>query len=156
MANGLNRFNGIGNLGADPELRYTQNGTPVMNMRIACNERVKDKDGNYQDRTEWVNAVLWGKRAEGLAPHLSKGSTVFFEGPLRTSSYDDRDGNKRYKTEIVIQNIILCGGKKAGGAAQGASQSGSQRSGSGRKPQHTESAAEDYGGSDYADDDIPF
>jgi single-strand DNA-binding protein len=111
MADGLNRVLLLGNLGADPELRFTSGGQPVLNMRIATTESYLDKDHQRQERTDWHNVVVWGKRGEALAKILVKGSSCFVEGSLRTSSYDDKDGNKRYKTEIIASDIILTGGK---------------------------------------------
>jgi single-strand DNA-binding protein len=116
MAEGLNRVMLLGNLGADPELRFTQGGQAVLNMRLATTESYLDKNKVRQERTDWHNVVVWGKRGEGLAKILTKGSSIFVEGSLRTSSYDDRDGNKRYKTEVIANNVILAGGRGRGGA----------------------------------------
>src|SRR3954464_15299137 len=116
MADGLNRVMLLGNLGADPELRFTQGGQAVLNMRLATTESYLDKDKVRRERTDWHNVVVWGKRGEALAKILAKGSSIFIEGSLRTSSYDDREGNKRYKTEIVANNILLTGGRSRGGA----------------------------------------
>jgi single-strand DNA-binding protein len=115
MADGLNRVMLLGNLGADPELRMTSGGQAVLKLRLATAETYLDRNRNRQEKTEWHSVVVWGKRAEALGKILSKGSRLFIEGSLRTSSYDDRDGNKRYKTEIVANNIIL-GGRGGGGA----------------------------------------
>ena len=113
---GLNRVMLLGNLGADPELRFTQSGQAVLNMRLATTESYLNKDKERVERTDWHSVVVWGKRGEALAKILTKGSSVFIEGSLRTSSYDDKEGNKRYKTEINANNIILTGrGKGAGG-----------------------------------------
>lgn len=112
MSEGLNKWLGLGNLVEDPPLRMTQGGQAVLNMRIACNESYLDRNKVRQERTEFLNVVVWGKRAEALAKFLSKGSRLFVEGGLRTSSYDDRDGNKRWKTEVVASNIILAGGPR--------------------------------------------
>ena len=119
MAEGLNRVMLLGNLGADPELRFTQSGQAVLNMRLATTESYLDKNKVRQERTDWHNVVLWGKRGEALAKFLTKGSTIFVEGGLRTSSYDDKEGNKRYKTEIHATNIILSGRGRGGGAEMG-------------------------------------
>src|SRR5215203_2472361 len=116
MSEGLNRVMLLGNLGADPELRFTQGGQAVLNMRLATTESYLDKDKVRRERTDWHNVVVWGKRGEALAKILAKGSSLFVEGSLRTSSYDDREGNKRYKTEIVANNILLTGGRSRGGA----------------------------------------
>src|SRR4051812_34186353 len=114
MADGLNRVMLLGNLGADPELRMTNGGQAVLKLRLATSETYLDRNKVRQERTEWHSVVVWGKRAEALAKFLAKGSRIFIEGGLRTSSYDDKDGNKRYKTEIVAQNIILSGGGRGG------------------------------------------
>src|SRR6185295_13367074 len=114
MAEGLNRVMLLGNLGADPELRFTQGGQAVLNLRLATTESYLDKDKVRKERTDWHTVVVWGKRGEALAKILTKGSSLFIEGSIRTSSYDDRDGNKRYKTEIIANNILLAG---AGAAA---------------------------------------
>lgn len=111
MADGLNRVMLLGNLGADPELRMTSTGQAVLNVRLATTESYLDKNRARQERTEWHTVIVWGKRAEGLSKILRKGDRVFIEGGIRTSSYDDRDGNKRYKTEVVASNVILLGSK---------------------------------------------
>jgi single-strand DNA-binding protein len=118
MAEGLNRVMLLGNLGADPELRYTQGGQAVLNMRLATTESYLDKDKVRRERTDWHAVVVWGKRGEALGKFLTKGSTIFVEGSIRTSSYDDKEGNKRYKTEIVAQNVILAGGRGGGAGAR--------------------------------------
>lgn len=106
---GLNRVMLLGNLGADPELRVTQGGQSVLNMRLATSETYLDKDKQRQERAEWHTVVLWGKRAEALGKILHKGDRILIEGGLRTSSYEDRDGNKRYKTEVVASDVLLQG-----------------------------------------------
>ena len=115
MAEGLNRVLLLGNLGQDPELRMTSGGQAVLKMRLATSETYLDRNKVRQERTEWHSVVVWGRRAEALSKFLTKGSRLFVEGGLRTSSYDDKDGNKRYRTEVVAQNIILAG---SGGGRQ--------------------------------------
>jgi single-strand DNA-binding protein len=117
MAEGFNRVMLLGNVGADPELRFTQGGQAVLNIRLATSESYLDKDKVRRERTDWHSVVCWGKRGEALAKIIGKGSSIFVEGSLRTSHYDDRDGNKRYKTEIVASNIILAGRTRGGEAA---------------------------------------
>jgi single-strand DNA-binding protein len=107
----------LGNLGAEPELRMTSGGQAVLKLRLATSETYLDRNKARQERTEWHSVVVWGKRAEALAKILAKGSKIFVEGGLRTSSYDDRDGNKRYRTEVVAQNLLLLG--RAGGGGGG-------------------------------------
>lgn len=97
----------IGNLGADPEVRYTQGGTAVANMRIATNESWTDKQGNRQDRTEWHRVVVWGKQGENCAEYLSKGRSVYVEGRLQTREWTDNDGRKNYSTEVVADRVVF-------------------------------------------------
>ncbi len=164
MAEGLNRVMLLGNLGADPELRYTQSGQAVLNMRLATTESYLDRNKVRQERTDWHNVVLWGKRGEALAKFLTKGSTIFVEGGLRTSSYDDKDGNKRYKTEIHATNIILAGRGRAGASGEIGEPSGGGRRGS-APPGGAPSGGAPSGGGPVDDvppddfgggDDIPF
>lgn len=110
----------IGNLGRDPELRYTPGGQPVATFTLATTDRWKDKEGQLQDRTDWHNIVVWGKTAENTKEYLKKGRQVYVEGRIQTRSYDDRDGNKRYITEIVAQRVQFLGRREesaAGGPA---------------------------------------
>src|ERR1700728_3686157 len=123
MSDGLNRVMLLGNLGADPELRFTQAGQAVLNMRLATTESYLDKDKVRRERTDWHNVVIWGKRGEALAKILTKGSSVFIEGSIRTSSYDDREGNKRYKTEIIANNLLLTGRSAGHGGGGGGGES---------------------------------
>lgn len=111
MSEGLNKVMLLGNLGADPELKVTQGGQAVLKLRLATTESFLDKEKTRQERTEWHSVTLWGKRAEALAKFLKKGDRVFVEGGLRTSSYE-KDGEKRYRTEVNATNVILNGGKK--------------------------------------------
>jgi single-strand DNA-binding protein len=119
MADGLNKVMLLGNLGADPELRMTSGGQAVLKLRLATSETYLDKNRNRQEKTEWHRVVIWGKRAEALAKILAKGSRLFVEGALRTSSYDDKEGNKKYQTEIVAMNVILAGRGGGGGGGGG-------------------------------------
>jgi single-strand DNA-binding protein len=99
----------IGNLGRDPEVKYTQNSTAVANLSVATNEVWTDKSGQKQERTEWHRVVVWGKQAQVLAEHLVKGKQVYVEGSLQTRSWDDRDGNKRYTTEVRAVRVLMLG-----------------------------------------------
>jgi len=117
MAEGLNRVLLFGNLGADPELKMTNGGQAVLKLRLATSESYLDRNKVRQDRTEWHSVVVWGKRAEALGKFLTKGARIFVEGGLRTSSYEDKDGKKVYRTEIVASNIIL--GGRGGGSGGG-------------------------------------
>ncbi|MFQ5767029.1 MAG: single-stranded DNA-binding protein [Acidobacteriota bacterium] len=102
---GVNKVILIGNLGRDPELRYTQNQTPVCNFTLATNEVWVDKSGQKQERTEWHKVVVWGRQGEQVSKYLKKGSQVFVEGSLNTRSWEDKDGQKRYVTEVKAQNV---------------------------------------------------
>lgn len=169
MAEGLNRVMLLGNLGADPELKMTSGGQSVLKMRLATTESYLDRNKARQERTEWHSVVLWGKRAEALGKFLTKGTRLFVEGAIRTSSYDDRDGNKRYKTEVVANNIILAGrgGGGDGGGGGGGRGGGGGGGGYGGGRSEPAPAAPDEGGEAFddgygggsgggSDDDIPF
>ena len=106
----------IGNLGRDPELRYTKSGQAVANFSLATNERWTDKEGAQQERTEWHRIVAWGKTGELCAQYLAKGRTTYVEGRLQTREYEDKEGIKRYTTEVVAQNVTFLGGRSEGGA----------------------------------------
>ena len=169
MAEGLNRVMLLGNLGADPELRMTSGGQAVLKLRLATSETYLDRNRARQERTEWHNVVIWGKRAEALSKIITKGSRIFVEGGLRTSSYDDRDGNKRYRTEVVATNILLQGqgGGRGGGAGGGGAggggggfrdappdEYGDTRSDEAYRPSSGPAPAADF--PETEDDDIPF
>lgn len=160
MADGLNRVMLLGNLGADPELRMTPSGQAVLKLRLATSESYLDRNKVRQERTEWHSVVVWGKRAEALNKILTKGSRIFIEGGLRTSSYDDKEGHKRYKTEVVATEIILAGGARGGGAPQrggGDEYGGPGGGGGGEAP--PAGGGGGYGDADYGgggEDDIPF
>ncbi len=132
----------IGNLGADPELRYTQSGTPVASFRIATTERWKDKDGNQQEQTEWHNIVAWSRLAEICGEYLNKGSRVYIEGKLQTRKWQDQNGNDRYTTEIVAREMKMLTPRGEGGG-------GSYGGGGGYDPGP---AAGDSSGGGYGDD----
>jgi len=111
----------VGNLGKDPEVRYTSNSIPVASFSLATTEYYKDKNGNRQEITEWHNIVAWRNLAELAEKYLKKGKQVYVEGKLRSRSWDDKDGNKKYTTEVIADNFILLG-KKEGEPGQDASQ----------------------------------
>lgn len=110
----LNLCQFIGNLGADPESRATQGGQNVTKFRIACSEKWKDRDGNAQERTEWVTVVAWGKLADVCAQYLARGKQVYVQGRMQTRKWQDKDGNDRYSTEIVASEVKFLGGKSDG------------------------------------------
>jgi single-strand DNA-binding protein len=118
MAKSLNKVMLIGNLGKDPELRYTTSGVAVATFSLATNESWKDQDGNLQERTEWHNIVAWKKLAEICGEWLKKGKKVYIEGRIQTRSYDDKNtGAKKYITEIVADSMIMLDSKGAGESA---------------------------------------
>jgi single-strand DNA-binding protein len=165
MARGLNKVMIIGNLGRDPEVRYTAGGSAVANLRIATTESWRDKQtGEKKENTEWHSVVLFGKLGEIAGEYLKKGRTVYIEGRLQTRKYQDKDGQDRYSTEIVASDMQMLGGGEGrgeggGGFSGGGRQSAAEeptwgggapagRQGGGKPP------ADDFGG-DF-EDDIPF
>jgi len=127
MPKSLNKFIGIGNLGKDPELRYTQSGTAVASFSLALNESWKDDQGNIKEKTEWVNCVAWKKLAEVCGEYLKKGSKIFIEGKVQTRSWE-KDGEKKYATEIVIDNLLMLDGAPKSNGNQTHQQPVQQRS----------------------------
>lgn len=130
MARGINKVIIVGNLGQDPELRYTGSGTAVCNLRIATNESYKDSSGEWVDRTEWHSVVAWARLAEICNEYLKKGSQVYIEGSLQTRNYDDKDGITRYTTEIKAREMMMLGGRGDGGGFGGASSGGERQTAS--------------------------
>ena len=115
----VNRAFLIGNLGKDPEVRFTPGGQAVARFPVATSEVWNDKEGQRQERTEWHNVVVWGKQGETCGQYLAKGRQVFVEGSIRTRQYDDKDGNRRYITEVVAQRVQFLGGAGRGAEARG-------------------------------------
>ncbi len=115
---GLNKCAFIGNLGRDPELRKTNNGTSIATFSIAINEKWTDSSGNKQERTEWVNITMWKKLADLAVKFLTKGSQVYVEGSLKTESWDDKDGSKKYRTYVLGKSMQFLGGAKKEGNQQ--------------------------------------
>jgi single-strand DNA-binding protein len=133
----------VGNLGRDVELRYTPGGSAVATLNLATTEVWNDKGGQRQEKTEWHRVVLWGKTAESLADYLTKGKQIYVEGRLQTRQWDDKDGNKRYTTEVRGDRVVLLGGP--GGGKPGADR--------GEPTAHQDAAKEPV---ELTDDDIPF
>ena len=168
MAGGVNKVILVGHLGADPDMRYTPSGQGVCELRLATSESWNDKNGQRQERTEWHRIVVWGKRAEVCSKYLAKGRQVFVEGRIQTRTYDDKDGNKRYITEIIANDVQFLGG---GGGRDGGGGSGGGGGGGGGgrgnradegPPPPSENDFGGYGGGGGGgggggpDDDIPF
>lgn len=129
----------LGNLGADPEVRFTAGGTAVSNLRVACTERIKGKGGEWEDHTEWINVVCFGKTAENAGQYLAKGRQIYAEGRLQTREWNDKEGNKRITTEVIAFQVIFIGrGDTDGGR------------GGGEQPRSSRPAPP------LSDDDIPF
>lgn len=116
---GVNKVILVGNLGKDPEVRHLENGTAVANFPIATSESYKDREGNRVDQTEWHNVVVWRKLAEIAESYLKKGSQIYLEGKLRTRSWDDPQGNKRYTTEVVADTFTMLGKREDANGSQG-------------------------------------
>ena len=123
MARGLKKVMLIGNLGADPEIKYAPSGTAIANLRIATTESRKNNDGDWEDKTEWHRVVMFGRQAEVCKDYLSKGSKIFLEGRLQTRSWDDQNGQKHYSTEVIGTTFIMLDSKgketSKGTASQG-------------------------------------
>ena len=162
MARGINKVILIGNLGADPETRAMPSGTTVANLRVATSESWRDKQsGEQQERTEWHRVALFGRLAEIAAEYLKKGSQVYIEGSLRTRKWQDKQGNERYSTEIIGNELQMLGGRGGGGGGGGA---GAERGGA--APAYAEESHGGGGGTgggspapsrgEEFDDDIPF
>lgn len=154
MSDGMNKAILIGNLGQDPELRYTQGGHPVLNLRLATTESYLNRDRERQQRTEWHTVIVWGKRGESLNKILSKGRTICVEGRLQTRKWEDKEGNKRYITEIVATNVLLLGGRGPSETDQNAYEQGTPN-GRSASDDLTESHLDVNGGFG-EDEDPPF
>jgi single-strand DNA-binding protein len=145
----------IGNLGKDPELKYTPSGSAVAKFSIATSYRYKDKNDQWQDQTEWHNVVAWARLAEIAGEYLKKGSKVYVEGRLQTRSWDDKNTNqKKYMTEVVVNDLVLLGGRGEGGsdlAGGSRSRGAAANDFDQRAPEH-----EPAGASPITDEDIPF
>ena len=161
MAGGVNKAILIGNLGADPEVRFTPGGQAVANFRIATSESWKDKEGNKQEKTEWHRIVVWGKLAELCGEYLKKGRQAYVEGRLQTREWTDKEGKKNYTTEVVANQVTFLGGRDGAGAGAG--------SGAGPRSTAVRSGPDDFGppppgmdeggppaSSGGGEDDIPF
>ncbi len=170
MARGVNKVIIVGNLGADPETRYTTNGGAICNLRIATSEQWKDKQtGENQERTEWHRVVLFGKLGEIAGEYLKKGRQVYIEGSLRTNKYTDKEGIERYSTDIVANEMQMLGGVAGGGEGGGggvgyrseggastrggSGGSGATRSSGSNAPNRQGAPQND---DSFNDDDIPF
>ena len=141
----FNKITLVGNLGRDPELRYTPQGTPVCSFTLATNERRKDRAGENQDVTTWFRVTLWGRQAETASQYLSKGRPVYIEGRLRVEEWTDKDGKQRHTLEVHATDMQFIGGRGDEGASSGS-----------RTETSTSGRSEPAAGDDISDDDIPF
>ena len=160
----------VGNLGKDPELRYTPSGDAVVTFSLATTERYKDRDGNKQSKTEWHNIVAWRQLAEICGKFLHKGKQVYVEGKIQNRSYDDRDGNKRYISEVVINEMQMLSSRddnqQGSGSSYGGSQGQNQNYNQGGQGSNQNQPAQNAGGQQQGgsfeepvfnpDDEIPF
>jgi single-strand DNA-binding protein len=155
MAKSVNKVFLLGNVGKDPEIRSTAGGTMVANFTLATSDRQKDAQGNWQDRTEWHNLVAFTRLAEIVRDYVKKGSKLFIEGKIQTRSWDDKEsGQKRYRTEIIVNDLSLLSGREEG--AGGYSRSSSQSSASSFDQRPAAGADDVAQTAEISDEDIPF
>jgi len=156
MAKSVNKVILLGNVGKDPEIRSTGGGTMVANFTLATSDRFQDQQGNWQDRTEWHNLVAFKRLAEIVRDYVKKGSKLYIEGKIQTRSWDDKEtGAKRYKTEILVNDISLLSGRDDAGG--GSSRASSSAASSSNMDQRQPAAQDDYSQSaEISDEDIPF
>lgn len=157
MAKSVNKVILLGNVGKDPEIRSTPGGTMVANFTLATSDRQKDAQGNWQDRTEWHNLVAFQRTAEIIRDYVKKGTKLYVEGKIQTRSWDDKEsGQKRYRTEIIVNDLSLLSGRDDGGSSGGYSR-GSGSSSTASFDQRPPAAHDDLAQStEISDEDIPF
>jgi single-strand DNA-binding protein len=151
----LNKVMLIGNLGADPETRFTQDGTCVCNIRLATTEKFKSRDGEPLEKTEWHRVVLWARLGEIANQYLKKGARVYIEGKIETRKWQDRDGNDRYTTDIRASEMKMLGGGGRSGSGESSTGSLPAQGGGGAKGNDPFASPPDFGDVP-VDDDIPF
>jgi len=158
MAKSLNKVMLIGNLGKDPEVKYTPSGVPVAKFSLATNERYKDKGGEWQDRTEWHNIVAWQRLAEIVGEYVKKGSKIYIEGRIQTSSWEDKQsGEKKYRTEIVANDLVLLSGRSDTGGEHHEGRSSRGAAAASSFDQRSPAGHDDHPSSaEITDEDIPF
>ncbi|HTZ59747.1 MAG TPA: single-stranded DNA-binding protein [Acidobacteriaceae bacterium] len=151
MAKSVNKVILLGNVGKDPEVKFLPSGMPVANLTLATSDRFKDKAGEWQDRTEWHNLTAYQRTAEIVRDYVKKGSKLYIEGRIQTRSWDDQaSGQKRYRTEIIVSDLVLLTGRGEGEA------SGGSRSSTSSFDQRPPAHHEEFAGTEITDDDIPF
>ena len=154
MAKGVNKVLLLGNVGKDPEIRATANGMTIASFTLATADRAKDAQGNWADKTEWHNLVAFQKTAEIVRDYVKKGTQLFIEGKIQTRSWDDKEsGQKKYRTEILVNDLTLLGSKGGGGESSGG---GYSKSSTASYDQRPPASQPDYADTGITDDDIPF
>jgi single-strand DNA-binding protein len=157
MAKGVNKVMLLGNVGKDPEIRTTPGGMTVATFSLATADRAKDAQGNWADKTEWHNLVAFQRTAEIIRDYVKKGSQIFVEGKIQTRSWDDKtSGEKKYRTEILINELSLLGGGAGGGRSEGAGSSSGGYSARSSSSSSAAAPANDYADQQITDEDIPF
>ena len=161
MAKGVNKVMLLGRLGKDPEIKSTQGGMLIASFTLATSDRAKDAQGNWQDKTEWHNLVAFGRTAELVRDYCKKGKELFIEGKIQTRSWDDKEsGQKKYRTEILVNDMSFTGGGDRAGGESGGGGSSYTRSTpattTGYDQRQPASSTPDYGDNGITDDDIPF
>lgn len=156
MSKSVNKVILVGNVGKDPDIKYTPSGVPVAKVSLATNEKYKDKSGEWQERTEWHNLVFWQRLAEIVGEYVKKGSKVYVEGHLQTSSWEDKQsGEKKYRTEIVVGDLVLLGANGNGNGEHGrtSGNGGTRQEHAGPRPELHHEPVEEAA---ITDEDIPF
>lgn len=155
MAKGVNKVFLLGNVGKDPEMRATQSGMVIASFSLATAERQKDQSGQWVDKTEWHNLVCFGRTAEIVRDYVKKGTQIFVEGKIRTNSWDDKEsGQKKYRTEILVNELSLLGGRGEGAGSSSSSGGYGRNTASFDRP--AAPPQDDYADAGITDDDIPF
>jgi single-strand DNA-binding protein len=158
MAKSVNKVILLGNVGKDPEIRSTGGGTMVANFTLATSDRFQDASGNWQDRTEWHNLVAFKRTAEIVRDYVKKGTKLYIEGKIQTRSWDDKEsGQKKYRTEIIVNDLSLLSGREEGGSSSGYSRSSSSSTSASFDQRQPSGGGDEYANqAEISDDDIPF
>jgi single-strand DNA-binding protein len=155
MPKSVNKVILVGNVGKDPEVKYTPSGIPVAKLSLATAERFKDKSGEWQERTEWHNIIAWQRLAEIVGEYVTKGKKLYIEGRLQTSSWEDRSTHeKKYRTEVVAQEIVLLG--NGNGNGNGHTPDHARNNGFGSRPAGHDVRENEYATNGITDEDVPF
>lgn len=156
MARSVNKVILLGNLGKDAELSYLPSGQAVSKFSLATNRKWKDKNGEWQEETEWHNIVLWGKPAESYSQYLTKGQKIYIEGRIKSRTWEGKDGNKHYATDIIADQIVFASGRGADEGGGGAPRAAGQRAATPAAARASASPVEEGLSPEITDDDIPF